>query len=111
METITESLLLVLDNDSQAYHACMERTSRAVARRDEIAANSDAGWTADEAERFWLADSIKDHIETLTDDAGRGLQEPASLIVAQLFRDAIERVEWDEVAVHYLNKLRENATA
>ncbi len=105
----TDSLLMVLDNDSVAYAACRGLAETAFNGAEELAAASFDVFTAEDAPRYWLSERIKEHIEAICDDAGAGLNEPASLIVAQLFRHAFEQVNWDEVAQHYLAKHIENA--
>lgn len=105
--TVTESLLMVLDNDRTAYDAIWTMAEDCHANRDQLAAESLGVFNADQAETYHLADRIKDYVETLCDDPSAGLTDPASLVVSQLFRHALDLVEWSEVADHYLAKLAE----
>lgn len=102
--TTTESLALVLDNDRASFEQCIAFAEKARFTATGCVEVRAGDWTMEEAVRFHLADYLKDWVESLTDDAGAGLSEPASLIVAQLFQHALEKVNWAELARHYLRK-------
>jgi hypothetical protein len=115
--TATESLLLVLDNDRPLYERCMSRAIKAsTTRHDE----EDRGtWTHEQAEIFHTADDIKELVENLMDDISLkpcamiqpSLRESADLIARQLISDALQEIQWNEVAEHYLDKVREQAAS
>jgi hypothetical protein len=111
MNATTESLLMVLDNDRTAYDYCMGMVALALETAPDLDPEDYGGAEQPEIARWWLADGLQEHFETITDDAGLGLKEPASLIVAQLYQRALEDVEWNDVADHYLRKHREGVTA
>lgn len=115
--TTTESLLLVIDNDRPLYERCMSRAIKASTDRH---AEEDAGtWNHEQAEKFHTADEIKELVTNLMDDISLkpcamiqpSLRESADLLARQLISDALQEINWEEIAEHYLGKVKEQARA
>jgi hypothetical protein len=111
----TESLLMVLDNDRQAFDECLNMASMAVGHRDTCSQVREKIWTPEQAERFLLADMAQEYVETLIDDPGvlnlKDVGEAGESVVKAFVRHAFEQVEWHEVADHYLLKYSEMISA
>lgn len=62
--------------------------------------------TVEQAEQFRLADMLKGWIELEIDDMS--LDTFQGCVRAQLARCAFEDVDWDDLACHYLQRVKDN---
>lgn len=109
METTTDALLIVIDNDKPSYDACMESAMEAIAEAANFEQVKSGIWTEKEAARFFAADWIKNYIETLIDDVSAIKPESKWCIAVTLIRCAFEDLDFDAMACHYIDKVKEAA--
>lgn len=113
--TTTELFLITIDSDRTGSDFCRHQAEASKAAAPLCDQVSDGIWTVEQAERFLLADSLKEYVETLIDDvqalADGKRTETGTCVAMTLVRCAFEDIDFREVADHYLTKLAENGKA
>jgi hypothetical protein len=111
--SVTTSLTLIIDNDGGMYEQVMAK-ARAIAEtagRGGFVEQKDGVWDGEHAAKYHMADWLKAWAER----AVEGLQGKHGLgnwrynVLFTLAQSAMERVDWDEMAVHYLGKVGEGS--
>ena len=115
METVTEkdttyngwknyetwSVKLILDNDERLYHEARERVQNVLR-----AGNPSEYWEEGDWQRYALADHLKDWMERASEvEVEPHDDQPLSFLWSQLISAALSEVDWNEVAVAYLEDL------
>ncbi len=99
----TDAFLLWLDNEAVLSGSAVELARQCRDGAPYWDSVLDGTWTPEQAEVYTLADKLKHRIEWREDiDGAQGL-------VAALIRPTLERIDWNDVARHYLTKLDEGA--
>jgi hypothetical protein len=101
----TWSVALIIDNDQRLQAAAREVVdlARMEARQDDEPDYIAVLPPADH-ERYRAADALRDWVERFAEvDLEISDQEPMSYLWSQLASAAMGRVDWDEVARHYLD--------
>jgi hypothetical protein len=115
--TTTELFLIVLDSDRVGYEHCRKLADIQACFTESDYDQCQSGiWTLDQAQRFTLADNLKDYVERLVDNVvalipDKRENETADCIAKTLVRCAFEDIDFCEVADHYLAKVAENGKA
>lgn len=99
----TWCVALHIDNDREQSAKWLEaaRISRISAKgREQVTSGV---WSVEQAERFHLADRLKDSFELK-------IERVRNPLAQALAASALGNVDWDELADHYLTKLAESTT-
>jgi hypothetical protein len=114
--TTTDILIRVIDNNQDLQEGAFVLARDACRRsrpdtHDTLPQVREGVWTATQAARYYLADSLKFWIEQALDDitisAPRPYHKTTPALAMSLVSSAIEDVGWNKVAQHYINKTRE----
>lgn len=92
------------------YYAAVE-TVRVVL--EDIEHPTSEYWTREESKRFGVADALKDFVEEYTNPHMVDDDHPVQLsgLVADLFREALSEVDWNELAEAWIENARDQVSA
>jgi hypothetical protein len=100
----TWGVALVLDNDHGTYDYVRERVAEIRADAAAYAADVLNGiWSLESAIRFGVADFLKDYTQELCGIGDEEYVPEPSLMARQLLGGAIDRVDFESIADHYLS--------
>jgi hypothetical protein len=103
-DAMTDTFCEIITNDHNSYHKMLEFCGPLRDLRDS------SGSIETLTVKGNVCEAVKEHFLLLCDDAGAGLKEPASLIVAGLFAEAIRHVCWAEIVDEFTMKLRHDSS-
>jgi len=105
--TATELLMIVVDSDRVAHEQFLDMALAEMHRGERCDQVRSGTWTVEQAQRFLLAEAMKDHVELLIDDVWPDCADPQRAIVTTLVRVGFEELDWHEAADHYIAKVHE----
>lgn len=106
-QTTTDMLEIVVDSHREGHDPLMALAALSIAdapRCEEVTAGS---WSVAEAERFHLADAMKEWFELLVDDLDNRTFKDA--VIVTLVNCALSDVDWHAMADSYIRRVKENA--
>jgi hypothetical protein len=106
METMSDWVALIIDNDRDASDGAKELARQCIAVAPLHESVQEGIWTIEEARKFLLADHLKDWIEDQIDDLPYETFREG--IVTTFARRAFEQVDWHDLAAYYLDSLKED---
>lgn len=100
----TWAVALHIDNDEGLYHYRSEMAA-IVIERAKAGKDPSAIWSDRDAARFWMADRLKDWVETLAEQVYFPEHEPTKALLG-MFNDigSVWRVNWQEIADNWLSE-------
>lgn len=101
----TFGVVVVLDNDRALASKRRSMTKAAVTLAPGTEQVREGIWTVLEAERFTLADALKDWTERELERAQEPCRGPFAGMVAQLVQAGLGDVDWEGIAAHDLDEL------